>query len=121
VIFLDVAPTGDGIATGLRLASLWRSGAGELEQTQAAMPRFPQVLVNIRVQEKPAIEDHPVLGEAVQEAIARMGGDGRVVVRYSGTEPKARVMVEGPDEITVRRVADELADRFRREIGWEGS
>jgi phosphoglucosamine mutase len=119
VIFLDVAPTGDGIATGLRLATLWRSGAGELEQTQAAMPRFPQVLVNIRVGEKPHIEEHPVLGEAVQGAIARMGGDGRVVVRYSGTEPKARVMVEGPDEITVRRVADDLADQFRREIGWE--
>lgn len=119
VIFRDVAPTGDGIATGLRVASLWQAGAGDLEQVQAEMPRYPQVLVNVRVAEKPNIEDHPVLGEAVSHAVEEMGGDGRVVVRYSGTEPKARVMVEGPDEITVRRTADDLADRFRSEIGLE--
>jgi phosphoglucosamine mutase len=81
------------------------------------MPRYPQVLVNVKVREKPEIEDHPVLGEAVRAAIGEMGGDGRVVVRYSGTEPKARVMIEGPDEITVRRMADDLAARFRAEIG----
>jgi phosphoglucosamine mutase len=117
VIFQDVAPTGDGIATGLRLATLWKSGAGELDQTQAEMPRYPQVLVNVKVREKPEIEDHPVLGEAVRAAVDEMGGDGRVVVRYSGTEPKARVMIEGPEEILVRRMADELAARFRTEIG----
>lgn len=116
VIFLDIAPTGDGIATGLRLAALWKEGAGDLEEVYASLPRFPQVLVNVKVREKPEIASHAVLSAAVDHAIDRMGGNGRIVVRYSGTEPKARVMVEGPDEMTVHRIADEIAEVFRREL-----
>lgn len=117
VIFMDHAPSGDGILTALTVASLARSGAGDVDEALARIPRFPQVLRNVRVKAKPRIDDHPALAAAVRRAEEAMGADGRVVVRYSGTEPKARVMIEGVDEALVHRLADEVLEVFQREIG----
>ncbi len=119
VILLDHAPTGDGVLTALTISRFVTHGAGPLDEALDAIPRFPQVLLNVRVREKPEIAKHPVLGAAVRDAEARMGGDGRIVVRYSGTEPKARVMIEGADRTAVESLAEELIDVFRREIGEE--
>ncbi|MBP7146704.1 MAG: phosphoglucosamine mutase [Acidobacteria bacterium] len=116
VIFMDQAPTGDGILTALNLCRIWREGAGDLDAALAAIPHFPQRLDNIKVRSKPDIETHPVLSAAVRRAERELGADGRVVVRYSGTEPKARVMIEGPDRATVDRLVEELVAIFRKEL-----
>jgi len=75
------------------------------------------VLKNLRVREKPAIAGRPVLAAAVRAAEEALAGDGRVVVRYSGTEPLLRVMVEGPERQRVEQIADSVLEAFRREIG----
>jgi phosphoglucosamine mutase len=117
VIFMQYAPTGDGVLTALTVARLFKQGAGDLDEALAAIPHFPQVLKNLRVRHKPPIESHPVLAEAIREAERQMAGNGRVVVRYSGTEPKARVMIEGADQQLVHQLADQLIEIFRRQIG----
>ncbi len=117
VILLDYAPTGDGLLTALTLARLWREGAGDLDETLDEIPRFPQVLRNVRVSDKPEIESHPVLSDAVRRAESVLGSDGRIVVRYSGTEPLARIMIEGVEAQSVEGLAEELAVVFRREVG----
>ena len=81
---------------------------------------FPQVLVNVRVSEKTPIDEIPALRERIAGVEEEMGGAGRVLIRYSGTEKKARVMVEGEDQAKVQAYADELADALRRAVGGEG-
>ncbi len=117
VILKDYAPTGDGILTALTLTRMWTAGAGDLLEALDSIPVYPQVLRNVKVSSKPRIEDHPVLGPAVSRAEERMAGEGRVVVRYSGTEPKARVMIEGADAALVEQLVGELIDLFEQEIG----
>jgi len=78
---------------------------------------YPQVLLNVRVREKPDLRQHPVIGPAVGEAESALDGSGRVLLRYSGTEPLARVMVEGKDAEVVRRHAERLCEVIRRELG----
>jgi phosphoglucosamine mutase len=120
VIFLDHAPTGDGTLTALTLLKLWRDGAGDLDTALDEIPHFPQRLKNLRVRTKPKIADCPPLAEAIRGAEQTLGGDGRVVVRYSGTEPLARVMIEGPDQALVDRLVDDIIEVFRREAGAGG-
>ena len=117
VILMHYAPTGDGILTALTLTRMWRGGGGDLDEALAQMPRYPQVLKNLKVREKPAIAERPVLAAAVRAAEEALAGDGRVVVRYSGTEPLLRVMVEGPERQRVEQIADSVLEAFRREVG----
>jgi phosphoglucosamine mutase len=117
VIFMEHAPTGDGTLTALQLALHAAKGCGDPDEVAGRIPHFPQLLRNIRVTDKPAIDEHPVLGPAVEAARRRLGADGRVVVRYSGTEPKARVMIEAADAATVEELVGELVSLFEREIG----
>jgi phosphoglucosamine mutase len=79
--------------------------------------RYPQVIVNVAVKEKRPIDSLPALSEAVRKVEKEFNGSGRVLIRYSGTEPKARVMVEGEDERRVDEVANDLADELRRALG----
>ena len=78
--------------------------------------RYPQVLVNIEVANKRPLEDLPAMQDAIRKVEAELGGSGRVLIRYSGTELKARVMVEGEDEARVRELAKDLADELRRSL-----
>ena len=116
VIFSDHATTGDGVLTGLQLASRVAETGTPLSELAAVMDRLPQVLVNVRgVDKSRAAEDEAVLA-AVAEAEARRGETGRVLLRPSGTEPVVRVMVEAPDEETAGREAQVLADVVQREL-----
>ncbi len=117
IIFRERATTGDGILTGmLLLETLQRSGRS-LDSIVDGIEPFPQLLLNVPVRQKPHLREHPVIGPAVQEIERAMDGLGRVVLRYSGTEPLARVMVEGSDAELVRRHAESLASLITRELG----
>ncbi len=98
------------------LAIIRRTGLG-LGKLTAGFQRFPQVLLNVPVAEKKPIASLPEVAKAVQRVEKELDGRGRVLIRYSGTEPKARVMVEGEDEQRVREYAAELAERIARALG----
>lgn len=117
VVFLDHNTTGDGLITALQsLAILTRSGQ-PLSQFTGEFRRFPQVLVNVEVSEKRPIEEIPELQALIARIGDELGGEGRVLIRYSGTESKVRIMVEGPDETRVSGYAKELAGATRSLLG----
>jgi phosphoglucosamine mutase len=101
VLFFDAAPAGDGMLTALRVLDVLAERGQKL--SHAAFPKFPQVLLNVRVGRKPPIEEVPALRDAIVAAEKEMGNDGRILVRYSGTETVCRVMVEGPQDDLVKR------------------
>ncbi|PZA05683.1 MULTISPECIES: phosphoglucosamine mutase [unclassified Meiothermus] len=107
ILFLDHAPTGDGMLTAVLTLSAMLESGRDLVEWHDALPMFPQLLKNVRVRDKQALIQHPRLREAIARAEARLEGRGRVNVRPSGTEPLVRVMVEGPKEM-VEPVCDEL-------------
>lgn len=116
IIFLDDATTGDGLLTALKMACLVAL-RGPLDDLLCGLKVFPQTIVNIRVKSKPPLESLPVVSAAIDEATKTLGAAGRVVVRYSGTEPKARIMVEAERAEDVTHWAETLASAIRAAIG----
>ncbi len=116
VLFLDDATTGDGMLTALKMASII-SIVGPLESLLADLKIFPQKIVNVRVRSKPPLDSLPQVGGVLHEAEKALGNSGRVVLRYSGTEPLARVMVEAERDEDVRHWSDSLASALRSAIG----
>jgi len=117
LLFLDHAPTGDGILSALALLSVVRESGEPLASLASCMRKFPQVLVNVPVREKPPIDTVKGLSEKVTAFEREMNGGGRVLIRYSGTEHLARVMIEGADGARIQLMADELAGVIRSQIG----
>ena len=116
VIFLDYGTTGDGMVAALQvLATMQRSGRS-IADLAAAMTRYPQLLRAIPVATKIPLERLPQLGAVVRGVEAELGSDGRVVVRYSGTEAKLRVMLEGPDLARLEEYAGRIGEVAVREI-----
>jgi phosphoglucosamine mutase len=116
VIFLDDSPAGDGLLTAVKIASLV-SMNGRLESLITGLKDYPQIIVNVKVKSKPPLESLPRVSRALAEAQSALGDNGRVVLRYSGTEPLARVMVEAEDDADVQRYSQALADALRESIG----
>ena len=116
-LFLDHNTTGDGLMTALQALAILRRTGRPLSELVAGFQRFPQALVNVGVAEKRPIEELPKMMEALRKVEADLDGRGRVLIRYSGTEPKARVMVEGEDQADVDRIARELAEELQRCLG----
>ncbi len=116
VLFLDDATTGDGMLTAVKMASLV-SIAGPLDALVADLKIFPQKIVNVKVKSKPALESLPGVVSALRQAEQVLGNSGRVVLRYSGTEPLARVMVEAENEEDVSRWTETLASALNSSIG----
>ncbi len=116
ILFLDDAPTGDGMLTALKIASLV-SIAGPLDSLVADLKVFPQKIVNVAVTSKPPLELLPAVVSTLGDAERSLGKNGRVVVRYSGTEPLARVMVEAESEKDVELWTQSLAKALRSAIG----
>lgn len=111
IIFLEHMTTGDGQLAALQLLSNLAQSGRRASELASAVTRYPQVLLNVRVggnDEKKAIMESPLLGEAIRKAEAGLGGNGRVLVRASGTEPLIRVMVEAGSEQTARETAETL-------------
>jgi phosphoglucosamine mutase len=117
LIFLDYATTGDGVIAALRAAALMLETGKKLSQLAAVMEVFPQVLKSFKVREKREIQEMPAVRRRIAEVEKALKGKGRVLVRYSGTENKARVMVEGQDEAKVRKYVDEITALIVKEVG----
>ena len=117
VIFSDYTTTGDGLITALQVLRVMRETGRKLSELRRVMRRYPQVLVNVPVREKPPIDSLAGVQAAIREAEQALGDEGRVLVRYSGTEYVARVMVEGREEREIKDHADRIADAFRAALG----
>jgi phosphoglucosamine mutase len=116
IIFLDDSPAGDGLLTAVKMASLVAM-KGSLETLVEGLKDYPQVILNVKVKRKPAMESLPEVAKALQVARAALGDNGRVVLRYSGTEPLARVMVEAEHQADVDRYSKSIAEALRQAIG----
>ena len=117
LIFLDYATTGDGILTALRVAEIMRESGAGLDELTRGLEIYPQLLVNVRVKTRRPLDELPGVQEEVRAAEQAFGDAGRVLVRFSGTEPLARVMVEGPEPARVEAFASRIAEAIQRELG----
>jgi phosphoglucosamine mutase len=117
IIFRDHAITGDGVLTGLMLVDTLLGEKESLAEIMDGIVPYPQQLINVRVREKPDLSSHPHIGPVVADIERSLEGSGRLVLRYSGTEPVARVMIEGKDDDAVREHAERLADLIEQELG----
>jgi phosphoglucosamine mutase len=109
IVHLALASTGDGLVTAVQMAALVRRAGRPLSELLAGFRRYPQTLVNVRVARKPDLATLPRVVAAARAVENELGADGRLVLRYSGTEPLARVMIEGPDQIAIETMAGRLA------------
>ncbi len=116
VIFLDDSPAGDGLLTAVKVASLVAFG-GSLDALVSSLKDYPQTIVNVKVKSKPPLETVPEVANALRKAESALGDNGRIVLRYSGTEPLARVMVEAEYAADVKRFSEAIASAIRRTIG----
>ena len=120
IIFPKVSLAGDGIITTLMLLSAIVEKQQSLGELTQGIQRYPQVLVNVRVREKRPFEELPSVQRLASEIQQTLGDRGRLLLRYSGTEPLARVMIEGPTEAEVNQSAQSLAAAIQKEIGASG-
>ncbi|MBP0122358.1 MAG: phosphoglucosamine mutase [Nitrospiraceae bacterium] len=116
-IFLDHSTTGDGLLAALQVLSLMKRTDKSLLDLAQAMTAVPQVLLNVKVATKPDLDTVPELQQAIRDSEQRLNGSGRVLVRYSGTEPLLRVMVEGERDDQIRDVANRLVEVIKAHIG----
>ena len=116
-IFLDHNTTGDGLISALQVLALMKRTGRSLSDLAQCMTAVPQILLNIRVNEKPDLDRVPELTQAIRTGEATLNGIGRVLVRYSGTEPVLRIMVEGAESSLIRTVADNLSAVVQRHLG----
>lgn len=117
VIFLDHSTTGDGLISALQVMGLMQRTGKPLSQLAAAVHLYPQVLVNVRVRERRDLAEIVPFQKALLSHEAALNGAGRILVRYSGTEPLVRIMVEADDTAKVNDIAHELAEVLRSEVG----
>ncbi len=117
LIFLEHSTSGDGMLAALQVLAILQRRQRPLSDLARIMTPFPQILVNVDVREKPPLDELEQFQERVAQIEAELDTEGRVVARYSGTESKARIMVEGPDQRRVQDYADELSRELRALIG----
>ena len=110
LIFRDQHTTGDGIMAAIRLLDAAQAAGRPLSELAGIMTVFPQVLINVDVRSKPDLDSLPEIGEAIRRIEKELGEQGRVLVRYSGTQPQCRVMVEGPIEDQTRSCCIRIAE-----------
>jgi phosphoglucosamine mutase len=117
IIFSDHLYTGDGIATALNVLNVIADTGRELADLASELVTYPQVLVNVRVREKKDLRSVPQIAAAMERVEAQLAGQGRLLVRYSGTEPLLRVMLEGRDQQEIQGWAAEIAGTVREHLG----
>ena len=117
IILADHLFTGDGMATALTLLRIMADTARELDELAGALVTYPQVLVNVRVRERADYTKVPAIADAIDRVQQRVEGQGRVLIRYSGTEPLLRIMLEGKDDGDIRAWAHEIAEAVKENLG----
>jgi phosphoglucosamine mutase len=117
IIFSGRSTTGDGLLTALLLLDIVHRSGRTLAQLTADLKTYPQVIVNVHVRDKPPLEQIPPVAQAIAAAEAALAGSGRVVIRYSGTESLARVMIEAESEPLMQHHANSIAEAIRAELG----
>lgn len=117
IIFMDHATTGDGIISALQVLKLLKDTGKPLSELSACMDEYPQKMVSLDVREKRPLGEVPRLSEAADECQAALGDEGRILIRYSGTEKKIRLLIEAREEEQVQKWTEELATVIRQELG----
>ena len=117
IVYLDHSTTGDGILTALLVLGVMRRQEKSLADLDDVMESYPQVLVNVEVKEKPDLVAIPEIKKTYDAIEHRLKDRGRILLRYSGTSPKARVMIEGGDLALIEMLAEEMADVVRKRLG----
>ncbi|MCA1066293.1 phosphoglucosamine mutase [Rossellomorea sp. AcN35-11] len=117
IIFLDYNTTGDGLLTGIQLVNIMKMTGKSLSELAGEMQKFPQKLVNVRVTDKHHVTDNETVKQVIQKVEEEMNGNGRILVRPSGTEPLVRVMAEAPTEELCDRYVNEIVQVVDQEMG----
>ena len=117
LIFLDHSTTGDGILAALQVLSIMKRRGEPLSSLKRLIVPVPQVLENVRVHRRDELSSFPSLQKKLSESETRLNGKGRLLLRYSGTEPLVRIMVEGEDERVVREIVQDLKDEVLKSLG----
>ncbi|MGF2614197.1 phosphoglucosamine mutase [Rossellomorea vietnamensis] len=117
IIFLDYNTTGDGLLTGIQLVNIMKLTGKSLSELAGEMKKFPQRLVNVKVTDKHHVTDNAKVKEVIEKVEAEMNGNGRILVRPSGTEPLVRVMAEAPTEELCVKYVDEIVEVVDKEMG----
>ncbi len=116
IIFMDYGTTGDGLLAGLQLLRIMQETGKPISELTGQLTLYPQKLINVTVKEKLPFAEVPSIAEALAQAESELNNRGRVLLRYSGTEPLVRVMVESEDEMQVARIATELASIVKKAL-----
>ncbi|MFJ7978299.1 phosphoglucosamine mutase [Peribacillus sp. NPDC096379] len=119
IIFLDYNTTGDGLLTGVQLVNIIQTTKKPLSVLAAEMKKYPQTLVNVRVTDKHGVTENAKVQEIISEVEAEMNGNGRILVRPSGTEPLVRVMAEAPDATQCNQYVERIVAVVKAEMGLE--
>ena len=117
MIFLDHNTTGDGTLTALQVLAIMQRSGKTLSELAQVMIALPQVLLNVRVERKADLAEFPEITRTIQEIEEQLGEDGRVLIRYSGTEPLLRIMLEGQDKVEITGMAHAIADCVTQHLG----
>lgn len=117
IICLDRTTTGDGIIAALQIMAEMQDSGKSLHELKSAMQKYPQVLVNVKTSKKINPDEDEGIQKTVKVVEKKLGGNGRVLLRASGTEPLIRVMVEGQQEDLVRNYAHQIADDVKKAMG----
>lgn len=117
IIFADHLFTGDGLATALNVLRIMAQSGRELADLAGQLVTFPQVLVNVRVKQRSDYLQVPAIAAAIQRVDEALAGHGRLLIRYSGTEPLLRIMLEGKNQVEIRGWADEIAAAVKEQLG----
>jgi len=117
MVFFDLNTTGDGMLSGIQLLNIMKQTGKKLSELAANVTIYPQKLVNIRVSDKYGAMEVPAIKKIIDDVEAKLGDEGRILVRASGTEPLLRIMAEAPTDEEVDYYVNQIADVVRNEIG----
>jgi phosphoglucosamine mutase len=117
LIFRDHGTTGDGLLAALQVLRIMTESGKPLSELRRCLKKYPQAQRNLRVKEKPPLESLLEVAALIEETERSLDGKGRVLLRYSGTEPKVRLLIEGPDEEMITAAADRIAEALTTAIG----
>jgi len=117
IIFSEYLFTGDGLATALNVLRTMSAARRELRDLASELTTYPQVLLNLRVRQKVDLKTVPEIASVIASVESRLAGNGRLLVRYSGTEPLLRVMLEGQEPASIRQWGQEIIDTVKHHLG----